>query len=142
MFYDFKSENNEQEIVLSDIEELADDILDECVKLKRYEFLSVYANYEEIVMLIIKLYKDEALDILTELNNLGEYSSNKMMILTISYDDVLTVQEMINDKTGTVFYSEAILTYVYDSVCNLSVLQTLRSNDENILNYSYEKDFN
>ena len=138
MIYDFKSENNEQEIVLFDIEELVEDILDEYLKLKRYEFLSVYSNYEEIIMLILKLYKDDALDFLSQFS---DYSPDKMMILTISYDGILTVQEMINDITGTAYYSEAILTYVYNAACSVNVLKTLRLNDENILNYSYKKDF-
>lgn len=140
MIYDFKSENYEQDVILSDIEELAEDVLDEYLKLKRYEFLSVYANFEEIVMLILKLFNDEALDVLSEFN-FDDYSPDKMVILTISYDGNLTVQEMINDITGTAYYSEAILTYVYTTVCSISVLETLRLNDENILNYSYKKDF-
>lgn len=138
MIYDFKSEKSVQEVVLDDIDELVENIDFEFNNLRRYETLSLYANYKEVVHILLDMCDGENIDILSSINN---YSPNKMVILTLSFDGVLTVEEAY-DEAGTVILSESVLTYVYDSACTCSMAEIIDKHEENVLHYSYERDWN
>lgn len=137
MYYDFKSEDNIQEVTLNGIEDLVEDIDWEYNNLRRYETIAIYTSYEEVLMILLKMYKELSVDIISQLK---DYIPNEMVVLTLSYDGVLSCQYAL-DESGMVLLSEAQLTYVYDSVCTYSIAKIIDENEENVLHYTYQKDW-
>lgn len=135
MVYNYKDEDNIQEYCYADLDEFVDDILDVYKTLRRYEYISIYARFEEILMIMLKLCKE---DFLNEVSNIDNYKPNKMTILTISYDGKFYIEHMLHNNV--VLCSSAALTYVYDVDCCYSIANVIDLQENNVLHYIYEGD--
>lgn len=132
MYYDFKSDDAVQSVTLSGIDELIEDIEWEFDGLRRYESLSIYTSYEDTLMILVKLCKDKAIDLI---RNIEDYCPNKMVILTISYDGAISLQDAYYDDD--VCLSESVLIYINDAVCKCSMARILDENEDSVLHYVY-----
>ena len=119
MFYNFKSDELIQDIILDNLCSLISDIEDEYCNLHRYESLSIYTpSYIAKEILGRLLENDEERDepefwVHEDSDVFLLYNDKEEVIITIGYDGMISV-ETDRTKDGRILRSESLLNYVYD----------------------------
>ena len=139
MIYDYKSEELTQEVYITCICPLCDDIIDEYSALRRYENLSIYTP-SYIAREILSRLLDEIEDLWVDTDSENEllYKDENEVVITIAYDGMVFVEEarfdgIIKSNAGS------CLTYFYDEL-NKKDLDILEENAESILVFGFEDD--
>lgn len=139
MIYDYKSDELTQEVYISCICPLCDDIIDEYSTLRRYENLSIYAP-SYITREILGRLLDEIEDLWEHADSENEllYKDENEVVITIAYDGMVFVEEA---KVNGVIKSneDSCLTYFYDGLGQKD-LDALEENAESILVFGFEDD--
>lgn len=131
MMYDFKSEDFLQSYTFSSLNELIFDICAETDNLRRYEFIAIYTNVNNLK----KIIKELDLDMLADINKISD-----KVIMTIAYDGNLIVEKMYENNNFK--NAEATLVYLDDEICKYDkeVLKNLSKNNERILLYKFSNE--
>lgn len=139
MFYNYKDKEIVQDVVTKCLCSIVDDIVDEYVHLRKYEFLSVYAP-SGIVGIIVSELMDNIDDVFIheESENSLLYNRKNKVLLTLSYDGMIFIEDVYSNNK-TLKRSDGVLNYVYDSFSAKEVSRL--SEDENpILVFGFEED--
>ena len=139
MIYDYKSDELTQEVYISCICPIVDDIIDEYFTLRRYENLSIYAP-SYIAREILGRLLDEIEDLWVDADSENEllYKDDNEVVVTIGYDGMVFVEEARFD--GVIKSNEdCCLTYFYDGLGQKD-LNALEENAESILVFGFEDD--
>ena len=139
MIYDYKSEELTQEVYITCICPLCDDIIDEYSTLRRYENLSIYAP-SYIAREILGRLLDEIEDLWVDADSENEllYSDDNDVVVTIANDGMIFVEDARYD--GLIKSNEdSCLTYFYDGFGKKD-LDALEENAESILVFGFEDD--
>ena len=139
MIYDYKSDELTQEVYITCICPIIDDIIDEYSTLRRYENLSIYAP-SYIAREILGRLLDEIEDLWVNVDSENEllYKDNNEVLVTIAYDGMVFVEE---SKVNGIIKSneDCSLTYFYDGLGKKD-LDTLEENADSILVFGFEDD--
>lgn len=139
MIYDYKSDELTQEVYVTCIIPIVDDIIDEYSTLRRYNNLSIYAP-SYIAREILGRLLDEIEDLWVDADSENEllYDNNNDVVITIAYDGMVFVEEA---KVNGVIKSneDSCLTYFYDRLGQKD-LSVLEENAESILVFGFEDD--
>ena len=139
MIYDYKSDELTQEVYITCICPIIDDIIDEYSTLRRYNELSIYAP-SYIAREILGRLLDEIEDLWVDADSENEllYKDNNEVLVTIAYDGMVFVEE---SKVNGIIKSneDCSLTYFYDGLGQKD-LDTLEENAESILVFGFEDD--
>ena len=139
MLYDYKSDELTQEVYITCICPLCDDIIDEYSTLRRYENLSIYAP-SYIAREILGRLLDEIEDLWVDADSENEllHKDNNEVLVTIACDGMVFVEEA---KVNGVIKSneDCSLTYFYDGLGQKD-LNALEENAESILVFGFEDD--
>lgn len=139
MIYDYKSDELTQEVYISCICPIVDDIIDEYFTLRRYNELSIYVP-SYIAREILGRLLDEIEDLWVDVDSENEllYKDENEVVITIAYDGMVFVEEA---KVNGVIKSneDCCLTYFYDGL-NSKDLSILEENAESILVFGFEDD--
>lgn len=139
MIYDYKSDKLTQEVYITCICPIVDDIIDEYSTLRRYENLSIYAP-SYIAREILGRLLDEIEDLWVDADSENEllYKDNNEVLVTIANDGMVFVEE---SKVNGVIKSneDCSLTYFYDGLGQKD-LDTIEENAESILVFGFEDD--
>ena len=139
MIYDYKSDELTQEVYITCICPLCDDIIDEYSTLRRYENLSIYAP-SYIAREILGRLLDEIEDLWVDADSENEllYKDDNEVLVTIAYDGIVFIEDA---KVNRVIKSneDSCLTYFYDGLGQKD-LDTLEENAESILVFGFEDD--
>ena len=133
MFYNFKSDELIQDVVIECICPIVYDLMDEYHYLRRDENLSIYApSYIAKEILGRLLENDEEHDepefwVNEDSDIFLLYNENEEVVITIGYDGMIFV-ETARTKDGRILRSESVLSYVYDEFPQKDVKKI--SNDE------------
>ena len=139
MLYDYKSEELTQEVYITCICPLCDDIIDEYSTLRRYENLSIYAP-SYIAREILGRLLDEIEDLWVDADSENEllYSDDNDVVITIANDGMVFIEDARDD--GIIKSNEdSCLTYFYDGLSKKD-LSILEENAESILVFGFEED--
>lgn len=139
MIYDYKSDELTQEIYVTCICPIVDDIIDEYSTLRRYNELSIYSpSYiaKEILGRLLENTDDLWIDVDTKSELL--YNNDQEVLVTIGYDGMIFIEEA---KIDGVIKSngDCSLTYFYDGLGKKD-LDALEENAESILVFGFEDD--
>lgn len=139
MFYDYKSDKLTQEIYITCICSIVDDLIDEYSTLRRYDNLSIYAP-SYIVREILGKLLDETDDLWvhTDSDISLIYADGNDLVVTIACDGMIFIESA---KNNDVIKSneDCCLTYYYDGLGQKD-LNTLKENAESILVFGFEDD--
>ena len=139
MIYDYKSDELTQEVYITCIIPIVDDIIDEYSTLRRYENLSIYVP-SYIAREILGRLLDEIEDLWVNADSENEllYKDNNEVLITIAYDGMVFVEEA---KVNGIIKSneDSCLTYFYDGLGQKD-LDALEENAESILVFGFEED--
>lgn len=139
MIYDYKSDELTQEVYISCICPIVDDIIDEYSTLRRYENLSIYApSYiaREIIGRLLEEVDD--LWVHTDSDISLIYADGNDLIVTIACDGMIFIESAKNN--GIIKSNEdCSLTYFYDGLGQKD-LDILEENAESILVFGFEDD--
>lgn len=139
MIYDYKSEELTQEVYITCICPLCDDIIDEYSTLRRYENLSIYAPSYTAREILGRLL-DEIEDLWVDADSENEllYKDDNEVLITIACDGMVFVEEV---KVNGIIKSneDCSLTYFYDGLGQKD-LSVLEENAESILVFGFEDD--
>lgn len=136
MFYNFKSDELIQDVVIECICPIVYDLMDEYHYLRRDENLSIYAPSYIAKEILGRLLSEESLEEFEEADSLWVnedsdifllYNENEEVVITIGYDGMIFV-ETSRTKDGRILRSESALCYVYDEFSHKDVEKL--SNDE------------
>ena len=136
MFYNFKSDELIQDVVIECICPIVYDLMDEYHYLRRDENLSIYAPSYIAKEILGRLLSEESLEEFEEADSLWVnedsdifllYNENEEVVITIGYDGMIFV-ETARTKDGRILRSESALCYVYDEFSHKDVEKL--SNDE------------
>ena len=136
MFYNFKSDELIQDVVIECICPIVYDLMDEYHYLRRDENLSIYAPSYIAKEILGRLLSEENLEEFEEADSLWVnedsdifllYNENEEVVITIGYDGMIFV-ETARTKDGRILRSESALCYVYDEFSHKDVEKL--SNDE------------
>lgn len=138
MIYDYKSDELTQEVYITCICPIVDDIIDEYSTLRRYENLSIYAP-SYIAREILGRLLDEIEDLWVDADS--EFitrSDDRDVVITIAYDGMIFIEEA---KVNGIIKSneDSCLTYFYDGLGQKD-LSILEENAESILVFGFEDD--
>jgi hypothetical protein len=138
MIYDYKSNELTQEVYVTCIIPIVDDIIDEYSTLRRYENISIYAPSYLARKIIANLFEDvDDLWVDEESDSVSLHKDGDVVI-TIAYDGMVFVEEARVD--GVIKSNEdSCLTYFYDGL-NSKDLSILEENAESILVFGFEED--
>lgn len=138
MIYDYKSNELTQEVYVTCIIPIVDDIIDEYSTLHRYENISIYAPSYLAKKIISNLFEDvDDLWVDEESDSVSLHKDGDVVI-TIAYDGMIFVEEARVD--GIIKSNEdSCLTYFYDGL-NSKDLSILEENAESILLFGFEED--
>lgn len=139
MFYNYKSNDVMQDVIIKCACPIVNDIEDEYEKLRRYEHLAIYApSYiaKEILGGIFEYIDD--LWVNEESNNMLLFDDEKDVVITIAYDGMVFV-ESARFKSGDIKYSGAMLSYVYDSFTKKEV-DVISSDETPVLVFGFAED--
>lgn len=139
MIYDYKSDELTQEVYVTCIIPIVDDIIDEYSTLRRYNNLSIYAP-SYIAREILGRLLDEIEDLWVDADSENEllYKDDNEVVVTIGYDGMVFVEEARLD--GVIKSNEdCCLTYFYDGLGQKD-LNALEENAESILVFGFEDD--
>ena len=139
MIYDYKSDELTQEVYISCICPIVDDIIDEYFTLRRYENLSIYVpSYiaREIIGRLLEEVDD--LWVHTDSDISLIYADGNDLVVTIACDGMIFIESA---KNNDVIKSneDCCLTYFYDGLGQKD-LNTLEENAESILVFGFEDD--
>lgn len=131
MVYDFKSEDYLQSYTFGSINEFIFDICAETENLRRYEFIAIYTNVNNLKQIIEEL----DIDMLADINKI-----NDKVIMTIAYDGSLIIERMYENNIFK--NAEATLVYLDDELCKYDkeVIKNLSKNNERILLYKFSNE--
>ena len=139
MIYDYKSDELTQEIYVTCICTIVDDIIDEYSTLRRYDNLSIYAP-TYIVREILGKLLDETDDLWVHKDSDISliYADGNDLVVTIGYDGMVFIESA---KNNDVIKSneDCCLTYFYDGLGQKD-LNALEENAESILVFGFEDD--
>ena len=136
MFYNFKSDELIQDVVIECICPIVYDLMDEYHYLRRDENLSIYAPSYIAKEILGRLLSEESLEEFEEADSLWVnedsdifllYNENEEVVITIGYDGMIFI-ETARTKDGRILRSESALCYVYDEFSHKDVEKL--SNDE------------
>ena len=136
MFYNFKSDELIQDVVIECICPIVYDLMDEYHYLRRDENLSIYAPSYIAKEILGRLLSEENLEEFEEADSLWVnedsdifllYNENEEVVITIGYDGMIFV-ETARTNDGRILRSESALCYVYDEFSHKDVEKL--SNDE------------
>ena len=136
MFYNFKSDELIQDVVIECICPIVYDLMDEYHYLRRDENLSIYAPSYIAKEILGRLLSEENLEEFEEADSFWVnedsdifllYNENEEVVITIGYDGMIFV-ETARTKDGRILRSESALCYVYDEFSHKDVEKL--SNDE------------
>ena len=136
MFYNFKSDDLIQDVVIECICPIVYDLMDEYHYLRRDENLSIYAPSYIAKEILGRLLSEENLEEFEEADSLWVnedsdifllYNENEEVVITIGYDGMIFV-ETARTNDGRILRSESALCYVYDEFSHKDVEKL--SNDE------------
>lgn len=138
MIYNYKSNELTQEVYVTCIIPIVDDIIDEYSTLRRYENISIYAPSYLARKIIANLFEDvDDLWVDEESDSVSLHKDGDVVI-TIAYDGMVFVEEARVD--GVIKSNEdSCLTYFYDGL-NSKDLSILEENAESILVFGFEED--
>ena len=138
MIYDYKSNELTQEVYVTCIIPIVDDIIDEYSTLRRYENISIYAPSYLARKIVANLFEDvDDLWVDEESDSVSLHKDGDVVI-TIAYDGMVFVEEARVD--GVIKSNEdSCLTYFYDGL-NSKDLSILEENAESILVFGFEED--
>jgi hypothetical protein len=139
MIYDYKSDELTQEVYISCICPIVDDIIDEYFTLRRYENLSIYVpSYiaREIIGRLLEEVDD--LWVHTDSDISLIYADGNDLVVTIACDGMIFIESA---KNNDVIKSneDCCLTYFYDGLGQKD-LNALEENAESILVFGFEED--
>lgn len=139
MIYNYKSEEITQEVYITCICPIVDDLIDEYSTLRRYENISIYAP-SYIAREILGRLLDEIEDLWVDADSENEllYKEDNEVIVTIARDGMVFVEDA---KANGVIKSneDSCLTYFYDGLGKKD-LDALEGNAESILVFGFEDD--
>ncbi len=139
MLYDYKNDELVQDVILESCEDIVDDIIEEYVGLRRYDYLAVYATtyvIKELLLLLVNndvdLYVDDESEFWLLENDDNE------IILTIDH----TGNVFIEDASGLsrIKNTDAVLTYYYDGLSQSDLKLLSEDEDKSILVFGFEDD--
>lgn len=139
MIYDYKSDELTQEVYISCICPIVDDIIDEYFTLRRYNELSIYVP-SYIAREILGRLLDEIEDLWVDVDSENEllYKDENEVVITIAYDGMVFVESAKYD--GIIKSNEdCCLTYFYDGLGQKD-LNALEENAESILVFGFKDD--
>ncbi len=142
MFYNFKSDELIQDIILDNLRSLISDIKDEYYNLHRYETLAIYApSYiaKEILSRILENDKenDESEFWVHEDSDVFLlYNDYEEVVITIGYDGMISV-ESARTNDGRILRSESVLSYVYDELPQKDV-KKISNNEFSVLVFGFK----
>lgn len=139
MIYDYKSDELTQEVYISCICPIVDDIIDEYFTLRRYENLSIYVpSYiaREIIGRLLEEVDD--LWVHTDSDISLIYADGNDLVVTIACDGMIFIESA---KNNDVIKSneDCCLTYFYDGLGQKD-LNALEENAESILVFGFDDD--
>ena len=139
MIYDYKSDELTQEVYVTCIIPIVDDIIDEYFTLRRYENLSIYVpSYiaREIIGRLLEEVDD--LWVHTDSDISLIYADGNDLVVTIACDGMIFIESA---KNNDVIKSneDCCLTYFYDGLGQKD-LNALEENAESILVFGFEDD--
>ena len=139
MIYDYKSDELTQEVYVTCIIPIVDDIIDEYFTLRRYENLSIYVpSYiaREIIGRLLEEVDD--LWVHTDSDISLIYADGNDLVVTIACDGMIFIESA---KNNDVIKSneDCCLTYFYDGLGQKD-LNTLEENAESILVFGFKDD--
>ena len=141
MIYDYKSDELTQEVYVTCIIPIVDDIIDEYSTLRRYNNLSIYAP-SYIAREILGRLLDEIEDLWVDTDSENEllYNDDNDVVITIANDGMVFVVEAKDPDNGIIKSNEdCSLAYFYDGLGKKD-LDILEENAESILVFGFEYD--
>lgn len=148
MFYNFKSDELIQDVLIECICPIVYDLMDEYHYLRRDENLSIYAPSYIAKKILGRLLSEENLEEFEEANSLWVnedsdifllYNENEEVVITIGYDGMIFI-ETARTKDGRILRSESALCYVYDEFSHKDVEKL--SNDEfSVLVFGFKDEY-
>lgn len=139
MIYDYKSDELTQEVYVTCIIPIVDDIIDEYFTLRRYENLSIYVpSYiaREIIGRLLEEVDDLWVHTGSDISLI--YADGNDLVVTIACDGMIFIESA---KNNDVIKSneDCCLTYFYDGLGQKD-LNALEENAESILVFGFEDD--
>ena len=139
MIYDYKSDELTQEVYVTCIIPIVDDIIDEYFTLRRYENLSIYVpSYiaREIIGRLLEEVDDLWVHTGSDISLI--YADGNDLVVTIACDGMIFIESA---KNNDVIKSneDCCLTYFYDGLGQKD-LNTLEENAESILVFGFKDD--
>lgn len=139
MFYDYKSEENVQDVILECFCPLIEDIEEEYINLRRNENLSIYAPSRVASEIVDRIYNEIDGTHLDEESEIYLFDEDEDVVITLACDGRMYV-EKARGMTGK-FKSNYgdVLTYVYDGFSKKDI-DDLWKNDESVLVFGFEEE--
>lgn len=139
MLYDYKSEKLVQDVILADIELLADDIAEEFYSLRRYNELDIYVP-SPIAREIISVLLDDVDELWVHADSHNDllYKNDNEVLITIANDGMVFVEEA-RIKGTLKSCEDSSLAYVYDGFGKKDI-DVLSEGAESILIFGFNED--
>lgn len=140
MLYDYKTKDLVQDVVLECPCSLIEDITEEFYYLHRYENLGIYVP-SVLAREIISRLLDEVDELWVHANSENEllYRNDKEVVITISYDGMIFVEDARNEKRKLKDNEDFSLSYIYDGFGKKDI-DELVSNAESILVFGFDEE--
>ena len=140
MIYNYRNDELVQDVILEDLADLADDIIEEYVGLRRFDYLAVYAPVYIVSDLLPMLINN---DVDLYVNDESEFDiledSDNVVILSINHDGNMFVEDV--NGLHRIKQSDAVLTYYYDELSQSDLKLLSEHENKSILVFGFENEF-
>lgn len=138
LLYDYRSEDNIQDIITGCLYPIIEDIEDEFCTLRRYDSLYIYAPVSIAKQIISHLLENlDDLFINEESNNHLLLEDDNDVLITLGYDGMMFI-ESARFETGEIKPADGVLNYAYDGF-SITDVRELASNECPIFVFGLEE---